>query len=121
MNSHSECIKILLEWGADVNIADKNGFTALHLASQRGYDECCKILLSNPCINVDAKDIYNTTSLHFACAHGHEACIRTLLDYGANVMEINDDGVTPFDIANNQMKTFIKEYSEIQIKEPNPC
>ncbi|KAL5515199.1 hypothetical protein EMCRGX_G000331 [Ephydatia muelleri] len=42
---HMECVKVLLDRGADVNMQDKNGWTALMKASKSGHMECVKVLL----------------------------------------------------------------------------
>jgi len=41
---HTETLKALLEAGADVNLADRNGRTPLALARQRGYAEMARLL-----------------------------------------------------------------------------
>lgn len=39
---------MLLEAGADVKIARKDGVTPLHIAAQNGHRLICQLLLSNP-------------------------------------------------------------------------
>ena len=41
---HSAVVRLLVEAGADVNLADGNGVTPLAHAQQRGYDEIARIL-----------------------------------------------------------------------------
>ena len=41
---HTEVVRLLVEGGADVNLADGNGVTPLAHARQHGYDEMVKIL-----------------------------------------------------------------------------
>ncbi len=43
---HIEVVKILLANGADINAKDKNGITALNLASENGYKEIVYLLLT---------------------------------------------------------------------------
>jgi hypothetical protein len=42
---HAEIVQLLLEGGANVNAADKQGRTALHWAALRGHADCAKVLL----------------------------------------------------------------------------
>ena len=41
---HIACLKALIDAGADVNIADGNGFSPLRLAERNGYDEMVRLL-----------------------------------------------------------------------------
>ena len=34
----------------------------------------------------------NKTALHMACLRGHEDCVKILLDAGASVLSIDEDG-----------------------------
>lgn len=43
---HTEVVRLLVDAGADVNLADGNGVTPLEHAQQRGFDEMVKILES---------------------------------------------------------------------------
>lgn len=42
--THQRIIEILLQHGADINLADKDGVTPLQHARQRGYQEIIEIL-----------------------------------------------------------------------------
>jgi len=44
-NGHTECAKLLLDSGADVNIKSNDGWTPLMWASSKGRTECVKLLL----------------------------------------------------------------------------
>ena len=39
-NGHLSCLSLLLSYGADVNIADDKGFSALLVASSEGHHSC---------------------------------------------------------------------------------
>ena len=47
IGGHLECIQLLADVMPDINIADKDGQTAAHLAAFNGEDECLKVLIEN--------------------------------------------------------------------------
>lgn len=76
-NNMIECVKILIDKGADVNKIDMDKCTALMYASYYGYTECTKIL-----IEADA-NIYNVSksgfsALTIATENKHTECIKVI-------------------------------------------
>jgi ankyrin repeat protein len=88
--------KILLRHGANPNIYDSQGYTALHIAAQFG---CLKTIraLFNSNVRVDLQDFQGNTALHLAVQNNKRKTSRALLERGAN----------PY-IANNQNKTVLE-------------
>jgi ankyrin repeat protein len=107
---HNECMRTLLDQRfTNVNEKDNWGYTPLHYASRDGHNECIRTLLDYGA-NINEKDNYGWTPLHCVSLNGNNECIRTLLDYGANINEKNDDGRSCVDIANDNTKDFINHY-----------
>lgn len=79
---HTEIVNLLLEHGADVNIRNYCGQTALMQASRYGHWEVVQTLLLYKA-NVSRADYLNRrTAFHFAAVNGHARCIRLLVaDY----------------------------------------
>lgn len=77
----------------------ENGFTALHFASAYGWmEQVNKLVHSGAGINI--KDThYGETPLHFVVKGEHIYCVRYLLAHGADIWAVNDQGLTPLDIA----------------------
>jgi ankyrin repeat protein len=75
---------MLLDAGADVNAADKEGATALHQAAQRRSPEPVRMLLEAGA-DVNAADKDGATPLYKAALNGNGNAVRLLLDAGANV------------------------------------
>ena len=91
MHSRLSTMRMLLEQGAAVNLADSRGVTALHIAALHGRREAVEFLLAN------GADIHARTKLqfiaglhagcftpmHFAFAGGHADIVDHLLESGS--------------------------------------
>lgn len=74
----------LLSNGADVNVKDEDGNTALIIAAIFGHNTIAQILLANGA-DVNAKDNDGKTALMWAAFNGQTAIVRLLLSTGADV------------------------------------
>jgi len=63
-----DAIKILLEYGSNVNITNNKGYNALHLAIAAKLEEICKFILSYN-IDINARINNGQNALHLACNH----------------------------------------------------
>ena len=78
---HTEIAKQLLDKkDIDVNLQNKDGNTALILASDKGHTEIAKQLLDKKDINVNLQTIDGDTALTFASYKGHTEIAKQLLD-----------------------------------------
>ncbi|XP_061445700.1 inversin isoform X2 [Rhineura floridana] len=77
-----DCAEALLKAGTDVNKADLNQRTALHLAAQKGNYRFMKLLLARRA-NWMKKDMEEITPLHLATQHKNPKCLALLLKYMA--------------------------------------
>jgi hypothetical protein len=75
---------MLLEEGANVDVKDKDGWTALMRAAHEGNEPLIKLLLDNKA-DVNEKDPNGETALMTASERGHTAAARVLLIAGAEV------------------------------------
>ena len=70
--------------GANINIANGDGRTALMRSAKRGYTEIVRFLLDNGA-DTRARDKNNKTALMGAAKKGHTDICRMLIHAGANV------------------------------------
>ena len=84
-------IQVLLEGGANVEIANALRYTALHYAAYYGYLELCRLLLDLRA-KVDPVDKWKETPLHWAARSGHLSVVKLLVERGADVGLKDDFG-----------------------------
>ena len=77
-------VQLLLHKGASLDVQNKNGITALHLASDEGHKEVAQLLLDKgAALNVQDKE--GRTALHYAIENSKKEVVQLLLDMGAQV------------------------------------
>ncbi|KAL9961852.1 hypothetical protein ACROYT_G030880 [Oculina patagonica] len=87
--------KLLVKAGDVLNVTKSDGFTTLHIAAINDHREIAKLLLKQPGCEVDALTINNESVLHLAANEGYPAMVEILLDHGARVNVVDNDGDTP--------------------------
>jgi ankyrin repeat protein len=99
-----------LSHGADPNIANKAGQTALHQAVVRGDQEIVKLLLNTSGININQQDAsHGMTALHLAVLFGHQEIIQLLLAHGANMAVKTTEGKTAVELASTKkMRKYVR-------------
>lgn len=78
-----DAANVLLDSGAKVDIATKNGITPLHVAANLGDSAILSRILSRT-RKVDRVDQDGTTALMFAVSEGHLPAVKMLVQRGAN-------------------------------------
>uniref|UniRef100_A0A3Q1H3L9 Ankyrin repeat and SOCS box containing 14a n=1 Tax=Acanthochromis polyacanthus TaxID=80966 RepID=A0A3Q1H3L9_9TELE len=73
-------IRLLLEYGADANIAKHSGHMPIHRVAHRGHLQALQLLL--PVTSMSDVNDSGMSPLHSAAAGGHTNCIKVLLDAG---------------------------------------
>jgi ankyrin repeat protein len=85
--NNPECIKLLLEAGANVNAKDDYGSTPLNIAAWIGELECVKCLLAAGA-DINLTNKYRHTAADVAREYGHHECLA-LLEPEGNYAMIN--------------------------------
>ena len=88
----AECIRILVDSGADVNATTNNGWTPLMITCSKRFIHCVNFLLTSSDVEVDASHCHGITALMDASSSGSVKCIQSLLRAGADVNKICEDG-----------------------------
>ena len=87
------CMKKLLDAGADVDVPGGNEQTALIQAAERGQDKAVKFLLKEGA-KVNSKDVHQKTALIYAASEGFFKCVELLIQAGADPNEVPKYGPT---------------------------
>ncbi|RDD37563.1 Transient receptor potential cation channel subfamily A member 1-like protein [Trichoplax sp. H2] len=93
------CVKILLEHGAQIDARNEEELTPLHLAADNGRTQVVRVLVNYDSSIVNDEDESSNSPLHIAAIKGHVHVISALLEYGAAVDAKNATGWTPLDCA----------------------
>ena len=69
----------------------------MFIAVSNGHQACVRVLIA---ANANAPYIeINCTALHFAASDGHASTCRVLVDLGASLTALNNNGLTPLELA----------------------
>ena len=106
LKGHDEVIELLLDKGAEPNVAlpgwqaEKEGCTALHIASHWGHKNVAKLLLQGGA-EPNIADGVGATPLFDAATEGHKDLVQLLLYNGAelNMTSTEPLGITPLHCA----------------------
>ncbi|XP_047562138.1 ankyrin repeat and SOCS box protein 16 [Lutra lutra] len=97
--AQSDCVQLLLTFGAKANMLSEEGMTPLHLCTAPESLQCAKLLLeAGATVNVAAQDS-EVTPLHVAAARGLEEHVALYLEHGANVHLRTSQGETALNAA----------------------
>ena len=99
-----EKVRKALQAGADPNTTGgKCDSSCLFVALQNNHMEVADLLLSQPGIQVNAKNRYGQSALHFACAKGNVASVKKLLSIPGILVNEREGpegtGTTPIKLA----------------------
>ena len=90
-NGHTEVVKLLHDYGAQVDLQDNDGWSALMFASDNGHTEVIKLLHEHGA-QVDLQNNGGWSALMTASLNGHTEVVKLLNDYGAQLDLLNNDG-----------------------------
>jgi ankyrin repeat protein len=65
----------------DINLADKNGLTAIHHATAEGHNTVLEYILRDPLLNINHKSKAGDTALSLAVGEGNELAVQALLQH----------------------------------------
>lgn len=71
INNHFEYFKMFVEWGAQINIQDFQGWTPLHCAAYSGNIEIVRFLCDNPVTEIEVEDDERRTPLLVSIQSGN--------------------------------------------------
>ena len=98
-NNNVELVRLLLDIGADINLANRDGETPLYVASLFGYVKMVRILAERGA-NINKANNVGATPLWIASAQGNEGIVIMLVENRADINKAtNSAGDTPLYVA----------------------
>jgi hypothetical protein len=98
-------VQFLVDKGANVNIKDKNGRTAIHHAAMNRYGNTRILALIRNGEDVNTADIHGRTAIFYAVSNNDKPMVEMLIDNGADTLKRDDQGKTALWYARMQEKT----------------
>ena len=94
LGGHKEIAELLIEYGADPNVAANCGTTPLHYAAWHGRKGVTEILIECGA-DPNAADNDGKTPLHKAALKGYREVAKLLMEKGADMDRADKNGKTP--------------------------
>ena len=91
---YESTFSLFFQLAIDMNYQNKQGNTALMLASEGGHYHVVKLLLLNKDLNINIQDNNGVTALMFASGNGHHQIVELLLSKDPDINIQNNDGWT---------------------------
>ena len=101
----TELIRLLVKWGADVNLYDSQLCSALWHAVDTQNEDIVDIILSVDDVDINIPDRHHISPLHVAALHGNAALVTKLIRYGAVIDVQNMKQMTPLNVACHKRQT----------------
>ncbi|KAH3839472.1 hypothetical protein DPMN_112903, partial [Dreissena polymorpha] len=82
----------------DINVAEKNDKTSIHIAAEEGHLDAVMRLIDLRC-DINKRDCDCSSAVHVAARHGHHEVVKRLLMVGVHVDERDAEGRTALHLA----------------------
>lgn len=99
-SGHLNVVELLVNRGAIINTQTARKFTPLQAACQKNenFFTIVKFLIAKGAL-INTKNCSNTTPLHTACHGGNINTVKLLIDNGADIYAVDDQGFSSIDFA----------------------
>jgi len=105
VTADSVLCNLLLEKGARLDIQDKEGTTALHLALKRAEKDLCSLMIEKS-TNLEVRENDGSTALHLAVHRADKDLCSLIINKGAALDVQDNDGAAPLHLASVFELTF---------------
>lgn len=113
----TECVRLLVENGADVNAKDFHGYTPVMHATKSKHHRIVELLIKGNC-DVNLKSSSQETALYMGTLVGAVDCVKTLLKANADANLKNGEDFSPLFMAVRRSSV---EMVEALINSPGGC
>lgn len=96
-------IRVLIKYGADVNVRSMFGLVPLLIAAENGLYNVVQYLVGEEKADIHRRGAFGNTALHYAVLNRQDNVATLLHEYGADWTLKNDDGKTPSDLASRKL------------------